>query len=190
MGGKIWVESVVNVGSAFHITIPFPYQKSLQADTTVSGAFQQPGNAASPSEDEQPQALNDSVSQENASQTILVVDDNRINQKLAAALLEHHGYHVVIAENGEVALEVLDTQEVHVVLMDLQMPVLDGIAATSCIREREKETGARLPIIALTAHATEQDRQRCLQAGMDDYISKPFKRADFYAVVERFLQKQ
>jgi CheY-like chemotaxis protein len=107
---------------------------------------------------------------------VLVVDDNLINQKVAARLLEKEGHSVVIAENGRVALERLGNAHFDLVLMDLQMPEMDGFAATAAIRQREAGTGRRLPIVAVTANALVGDRERCLQAGMDAYISKPVQK--------------
>jgi two-component system sensor histidine kinase/response regulator len=105
---------------------------------------------------------------------VLLVEDNRVNQVVASTLLERHGHEVVVADNGRVALDALDEAEFDVVLMDVQMPEMDGYAATAAIRQREEGTGRHLPIVALTANALQGDRERCLQAGMDGYVSKPF----------------
>ena len=104
---------------------------------------------------------------------ILLVEDSRINQMLAAAILRKHGHTVSIANNGRDALETLASQAFDLVLMDVQMPEMDGLEATRRMRENEKQTGKHLPIIALTAHALQGDRERCLAAGMDDYLPKP-----------------
>src|SRR5947209_20353198 len=104
---------------------------------------------------------------------ILLVEDNPINQKVAARLLEKHGHAVVIAGNGLECLAALDRQGFDLVLMDVSMPEMDGLEATAAIRQREVATGQRLPIVALTAHAMNGDRERCLQAGMDGYVAKP-----------------
>jgi two-component system sensor histidine kinase/response regulator len=105
---------------------------------------------------------------------VLLVDDNRVNQVVASTLLEKHGHEVVVADNGRVALDALGEAEFDVVLMDVQMPEMDGYAATAAIRQREEGTGRHLPIVALTANALQGDRERCLRAGMDGYVSKPF----------------
>ena len=104
---------------------------------------------------------------------ILVAEDNFINQKLALRLLEKRGHQVTIASTGSEALAALEDERFDLVLMDLQMPEVDGLAATAAIRERERESGDHVPIIAMTANAMPGDEQRCLAAGMDDYLSKP-----------------
>jgi CheY-like chemotaxis protein len=106
---------------------------------------------------------------------VLLVEDNAINQMVAAKLLERHGHAVVIAENGRAALETLEGEQFDLVLMDVQMPVMDGLEATAAIRQREAGTGRHLPIVALTANALVGDRERCLRAGMDGYVAKPFQ---------------
>ena len=108
---------------------------------------------------------------------VLVVEDNLVNQKVAVRTLEMLGCHTEVAENGALAIEALKEREFDVVLMDCQMPVLDGFEATRRIRELEKNAEKRTPIIALTANAMQGDRERCLQAGMDDYVPKPRHRA-------------
>lgn len=106
---------------------------------------------------------------------VLLVEDNPVNREVAIGLLELLGYHVDMAEQGRQACDLSATRTYDVILMDCQMPVMDGFAATAAIREREQQThGTRTPIIALTANAMEGDRDRCLAAGMDDYLSKPF----------------
>jgi CheY-like chemotaxis protein len=104
---------------------------------------------------------------------VLLVEDNPINQKIAARLLEKHGHSVVIAENGRVALERLEGSQFDVVLMDLQMPEMDGFTATAAIRRQEAGTGRHLPFVAVSANAMVGDRERCLAAGMDGYVAKP-----------------
>jgi CheY-like chemotaxis protein/HPt (histidine-containing phosphotransfer) domain-containing protein len=107
---------------------------------------------------------------------ILLVDDNRVNQKLASRLLEKRGHRVVLAANGEQALAELAQRWFDLVLMDVHMPGMDGIQATTAIREQEKSTGLHQPVIAMTALAMKGDRERCLGAGMDGYLSKPIDR--------------
>jgi CheY-like chemotaxis protein len=106
---------------------------------------------------------------------ILLVEDNLVNQRLASRLLEKQGHEVVVAANGRDALAVLEQERFDLVLMDVQMPEMDGIETTTAIRACEEGTGKRLPIIALTAQAMEGDRERCLAAGMDGYLSKPIQ---------------
>jgi two-component system sensor histidine kinase/response regulator len=104
---------------------------------------------------------------------VLLVEDNLVNQKVACRLLAKHGHAVVVAENGQIALNALERSEFDMVLMDVQMPEMDGLAATAAIRRREEGTGRRLPIVALTSNTRKGDRERCLEAGMDGYVSKP-----------------
>src|SRR2546427_2711780 len=119
---------------------------------------------------------------------ILLAEDNPVNQEVILALVESLGCGVVIAADGVETLEKLSTGKYDLVLMDCQMPRMDGYEATTEIRRREDATGGRrVPIVALTAHAMEGDRERCLTAGMDDYLSKPLGRDALRAVLERWL---
>ncbi|HYL61840.1 MAG TPA: response regulator [Candidatus Methylomirabilis sp.] len=116
---------------------------------------------------------------------ILLVEDNSVNQTLAVRLLEKRGHEVTVAGNGRVALEILDHQIFDVVLMDVQMPEIDGLTATTTIREKEKTSGAHIPIVAMTAHAMVGDRERCLAAGMDAYVSKPLRTEELLESIEK-----
>jgi two-component system sensor histidine kinase/response regulator len=121
---------------------------------------------------------------------ILVVEDNRVNQTLAKRLLERRGHTVVVANNGREALAILEevsSAGFEVVLMDVQMPEMGGFECTAIIRAREQVTRFHLPIIAMTAHAMNGDEERCLAAGMDDYLSKPIQPDELFDVVERHL---
>ncbi|MBI3684399.1 MAG: response regulator [Acidobacteria bacterium] len=120
-----------------------------------------------------------------ASLKILLAEDNLVNQKIALRLLEKMGHRVRVVGNGELAVQAALEEQFDVILMDVQMPGMDGFDATRAIREHEAVTGARVPIVALTAHAMKGDRERCLESGMDDYISKPFQLAEVKAVLER-----
>ncbi|HLF83054.1 MAG TPA: PAS domain S-box protein [Blastocatellia bacterium] len=115
---------------------------------------------------------------------VLVAEDSRVNQKLIKRLLEKWGHAPVIAQDGKEALALLDTGKFDLVLMDLQMPEINGFEATAAIRQKERAAGAHMPIIALTAHALKGDRERCLEAGMDDYLSKPIEAQKLFDVVE------
>jgi signal transduction histidine kinase/DNA-binding response OmpR family regulator len=119
---------------------------------------------------------------------ILLAEDSVVNQKLAVGLLEKQGHSVAVAEDGEQALDMLQKDNFDVVLMDVEMPELDGLAATEAIRAAEQDTGKHLPIIAMTAHAMKGDRERCLEAGMDDYISKPIRVDQVSEILQRVLQ--
>ena len=120
---------------------------------------------------------------------ILLAEDNPINQKVAVHILEKRGHSVRTAGNGKEVLEALEEEDIDVILMDVQMPVLDGFEATARIREREKRTRRHVPVIALTAHALKEDRKRCLDAGMDDYVSKPLKPEELFRTLDRIIRK-
>ena len=114
---------------------------------------------------------------------ILLAEDNRINQRVALHTLEKQGHTVVVVGDGQAALTALAQAPFDLVLMDIQMPILDGLAATAAIRAQEQTQGTHLPIIAMTAHAMHGDRERCLAAGMDGYVTKPLKTADLAAAI-------
>jgi len=118
---------------------------------------------------------------------ILLAEDNLVNQKLASRLLENQGHMVVVASDGAQALDTLEKQSFDLVLMDAQMPVMDGFETTAAIRRLEQSTRAHIPIIAMTAHAMVGDRQRCLQAGMDGYIAKPVHAHELFETIETVL---
>ncbi len=118
---------------------------------------------------------------------VLLAEDNEVNQEVAVAVLESLGCVVQAVGDGSLAVEKLESEDFDLVLMDCQMPGMDGFAATRAIRELEEAEGAkRLPIIALTAHAQPSDREECLAAGMDDYVTKPFSKADLRAVIKKW----
>jgi CheY-like chemotaxis protein len=123
----------------------------------------------------------------NSTLDVLLVEDNPINRRVAVRLLEKHGHTVVTANNGREALEVLERlgSTIGLILMDVQMPEMDGYQTTAAIRHKEKSTGAHLPIVAMTAHALDRDRERCLAAGMDAYLSKPIQTDKLYELVDR-----
>jgi two-component system sensor histidine kinase/response regulator len=118
---------------------------------------------------------------------ILLAEDNAVNQAVATRLLNKMGHEVVVAENGLQALAALERQTFDLVIMDVQMPEMDGFEATAEIRRREREQGGHLPIVAMTAHAMKGDRERCLAAGMDAYITKPVQRRDLYEAIEKVM---
>jgi signal transduction histidine kinase/CheY-like chemotaxis protein len=121
---------------------------------------------------------------------VLLVEDNRVNQRLASRMLEKRGHHVDVAENGREALEKVEKQRFDLVLMDVQMPEMDGFEATAAIRARENGSHAHLPVIALTAHAMKDDRDKCLAAGMDGYLTKPIKPQELDALLESYLGRR
>jgi PAS domain S-box-containing protein len=164
MGGRLWVESELGVGSRFHFTVRLITEKDIRV---LHG--NQEGLAV-------PLVSRYSLRDKGdflRGLRILLAEDNRVNQKIAIRLLEKRGHHAVLAENGKEALEALAQASFDLVLMDVHMPDMDGIEATIAIREKEKSTGLHQPVIAMTALAMKGDRERCLAAGMDGYLSKP-----------------
>ena len=119
---------------------------------------------------------------------VLVAEDNPVNQKLAQHLLERRGHTPVVVGNGREAVELIRRDGFDLVLMDLQMPEMDGFEATAAIRARERQQSApRVPIVALTAHAMQGDRRRCLDADMDGYVAKPIKPVELFEVIDRVM---
>src|SRR5882762_6209885 len=164
MGGKIWVESELGKGSIFHFTVRFGLQAAAQAEPF--GVSSRSGARRAPAESEPAQKIKPALD-------ILLVEDNPVNRRLAQHVLEKEGYRVVAADNGAAALKTLEDKRFDLVLMDVQMPRMDGIETTTAIRSREKITGEYTPIVALIAYAMVGDRERCLKAGMDGYLIKP-----------------
>ncbi|MBL8889440.1 MAG: response regulator [Planctomycetaceae bacterium] len=124
-----------------------------------------------------------------ASWRVLLAEDNKVNQKLAIGLLEKLGHQVTIAHNGAEALECLENDDFDLVLMDVQMPEMDGFHATQVLREREAKTGLHVPVIAMTAHAMKGDRENCLAAGMDDYLCKPIRARDLTEMLKSLANR-
>jgi two-component system, sensor histidine kinase and response regulator len=124
-----------------------------------------------------------SLREESEPLRVLLAEDNAVNQHLTRKLLEKRGHTVAVAGNGREALTLLEKQSFDLVLMDVQMPEMDGFEATAAIREREKRTSEHLPIIAMTAHAMKGDEERCLGAGMDGYVAKPINAEDLFKVI-------
>jgi CheY-like chemotaxis protein len=120
---------------------------------------------------------------------VLLAEDNPVNQKMARLTLEKKGHIVTIAENGRQAIEKSGTEEFDIILMDVQMPEVDGLEATRAIRAREKGSGKRIPIVAMTAHAVKGDEEMCLDAGMDGYVSKPISRSQLFETIRKVISK-
>ena len=159
MGGKLTVRSEPGVGSvfSFKITLGIVDQSKINKSASPASKLITDLPAQSPLR-------------------VLVAEDNPVNQKLIRKVLEHAGHQVVVAANGLQAIEFFKTEKFEVILMDIQMPELDGVEATKLIREIEGDIPNKIPIIALTAHAMQGDRERYLSVGMDDYVSKPIDR--------------
>jgi len=118
---------------------------------------------------------------------ILLAEDNAVNQRLAERLLEQQGHRVVVVGNGREAVNAVEDERFDLVLMDVQMPELDGIQATAAIREKERVSGLHIPIVAVTAHAMKGDEERCLAAGMDGYLSKPIRAESLTKAIEAMV---
>ncbi|MGY8771349.1 MAG: response regulator, partial [Pirellulales bacterium] len=136
------------------------------------------------------QAIQENELAEIKSLNILLAEDGKANQMLAVALLNKWGHQVTVAENGAKAIEALDQSSFDLILMDVQMPVLDGLEATRKIRENERITGDHIPIVAMTAGAMKGDRERCLNSGMDDYITKPVRKQALYQSLSKLFISQ
>ncbi|MBG4792430.1 response regulator [Pseudomonas aeruginosa] len=166
MGGTLQAESKEGSGSTFTLEIPLPFQQS-------PAHRQQAARAAAPVA---------------AGQEILLVEDNPVNQTVIEAMLRSLGYRVTLVADGIQAVRSAERQRYDAILMDCRLPVLDGYSATREIRAQEN--GRQVPIIALTANALQGDRENCLQAGMNDYLAKPFKRAELQRILQRWIGSQ
>jgi len=118
---------------------------------------------------------------------VLIAEDNPVNERVARRLLEKQGHTVLVAHNGREALAIAQTEKLDVILMDVQMPEMDGFAATAAIRDMESRTGHHVPIVGVTAHATARDRRLCLAAGMDTYLSKPIRPEMLFAAIDEII---
>jgi len=177
MGGRIWIESEEGTGSTFCFTAHFKIGPKANVTPHL--------------DEEVPSA---SSKKESASKglrilNILLAEDNRLNQKIAEKLLGKKGWLVTIAQNGQEAINQINAKTFDLVLMDVQMPILDGLEATRIIRRKEKESSRHIPIIAMTARAMAEDEKKCLDAGMDAYIAKPIDAAKVYDTIEQLMDR-
>ncbi len=171
MNGEMFLKSEEGKGSEIIINIPFKLSTEDTAKPTevaISDTFS--------GKEEKP---HDQIN-------ILVAEDNVVNQRLVKELLARKNYKVTIVENGLKIFDVLESTRFDAILMDIQMPIMDGLEATSIIREIEKGTGKHIPIIGITAYAVKADKEKCVSAGMDDYMSKPFVKEEFYRMIEKY----
>ena len=170
------------IGLSAYLTKPVKQSQLLDAIMLALGT--RPEKAA-----EAPLITRHSLAPSHARYAILLAEDNIINQKLAVHILEKRGHKVTVANNGKEALEALERGSYDLVLMDVQMPEMDGFQATAAIRNKERGRDTRLPIVAMTAHAMAGDREKCLEAGMDEYVSKPLKPIDLFQTIDRAIEK-
>jgi PAS domain S-box-containing protein len=168
MGGRIWMESDPGKGSTFHFTAHFGVASEIQLLKPAAGKHP---------------ALQAISSAQQKKLHILIAEDNLVNSRLATRLVAKQGHSAVVVDSGRAALKALEAERFDLVLMDVQMPDMDGLEATSAIREQERGTKKHLPIIAMTAHAMNGDRERCLEAGMDAYVTKPVDAQKLLAAI-------
>ena len=174
MGGRIWAQSTPQKGSVFQFTVEFE----------VAAFMPERPRAANPAETRQP------VSAGPKPLRILLAEDNPISQKITAKLLESKGHRVTAVVNGREVLALLDRDEFDVVLMDIQMPLMDGLQCAVEIRSRERKTGGRIPIVAITGHTGNGYEQRYSQCGMDEYIVKPLRPKELFHAIDASLHAQ
>ena len=179
-GHLIGKKETVDLGVERILTKPVKQSDLLDAITRLFGAAtRDDGDPLGP-----PPRLPDPVAQ----MRVLLVEDGRVNQLVAIKLLEDRGHSVAVASNGREGLELFARSPFDAILMDLQMPEMDGFEATRRIREEEAASGTHTPIIAMTANAMRGDREKCLDAGMDDYVAKPVRSAELFSTVEKFAR--
>ena len=179
MGGRITVESELGKGSTFGFTVRVS-QASIDDRAQLAVRAQLAAAA---------RALSPATSRSGARQRslrILLAEDTMVNQKLVAELLKKDGHDILVVGTGREAVAAAQTNDFDLILMDIQMPIMDGFEATTKIREAEKDTPAHMPIVAMTAHTMKGDEQKCIEAGMDDYLSKPINFEDLRAMIEKW----
>jgi two-component system, sensor histidine kinase and response regulator len=167
------------LGISVYLTKPVRQSELLDAIMSALGNSRAPVKPASP-------AGGEPILKGSRSLRILLAEDNPVNQRLAVRILEKWGHSIAVAGNGRKAVETWEKETFDLVLMDVQMPEMSGTEATAFIREREKGRNRRTPIIAMTAHAMEGDREKCLSAGMDHYVTKPIDQKRLFEAIESF----
>ena len=185
MGGRIEVDSAPGRGSTFHFTVDFPIINSTDQEQTPNAPVLDV--ASNPLRSDAPTQKAVSPLE---SVRVLVAEDNKVNQTLVMRLLEKLGCQVTVVENGKQALAALSENEFDIILMDVEMPEMDGMSATMEIRRREQDSKQHTPIVAVTAHAIVGDHERCLACGMDDYLSKPLRINEIKAMLTKILLKE
>jgi two-component system, sensor histidine kinase and response regulator len=173
-------EQCRRLGIAAYLTKPIKQSELFDAILTVLDIREAP-------QEERNVVTKHSVREGRAALRVLLAEDNVVNQRLAVMILNKRGYDVVVAVNGKEAVAAVEQEAFDVILMDVQMPEMDGFEATASIRKKEKDTGGHIPIIAMTAHAMKGDRERCLAAGMDGYLSKPIRPDSLVATIDEAI---
>lgn len=185
MAGKIWLESKLNVGTTFFFTCWFEYKTTHEKRLEQSSAYQN-----NPPDQQILPVSTTMIVEANEDQlrlNILLAEDNLINQKLAKKLLEKQGHSVQIANNGLEAVALFERQLFDLILMDFQMPEMNGLEAAAKIRVLEQQKGGHIPIIAMTANAMKEDKERAMNAGMDAYVPKPINVQELLTEINRFF---
>ena len=175
MHGKIGMKSEPGKGSTFFVDLDLPVAKEEAEPAALEANTARVANGTT-DQHSRGKAMN-----------ILVAEDNPVNQKLLRLMLEMHGHHVLVTPDGKEAVAVYQSDEIDLVLMDVQMPGMNGFEATTTIRELEKNTGTHVPIIAVTAHVMPGYKEECLNAGMDNYLAKPFRMQELFAIIDETL---
>ena len=194
MGGRLWVESVEGKGSTFHFTARFaatvPASMTGRDEIGRMRSPIAPAHGAAGAVAPGPLLGGDILDKRSSCPArLLLAEDNVVNQKLAIAVLEKWGHTVSVVSDGRSALAAVAREEYDLVLMDVQMPNMDGLVATAEIRASERHTGGRVPIVAMTARTMPGDRERCFEAGMDAYVGKPLELEELFTVLESTLAR-